>query len=507
MNIVLVRPPILIPLANQTAIPSPPIGLAYIAGALRAAGHQVTAIDGLGMAIDVRTPVAKDCFLCGATLEDVVQSIDPDAEMIGVSAAFSFEWPMCRDLIVAIRQRFPQAILLAGGEHATAMPEYCLADSPLDIVVQGEGEETIVELADRLSSGGVLPDLAATPGTVIKLGGDVVKGPPRQRVRDIDSLAWPAWDLLPIGQYLDRGLGFGVNRGRSMPIMASRGCPYRCTFCSSPQMWTTKWLARDPHALLEEIRHYMAVYGATNFDFYDLTAIVKKDWIITFCTLLIEADLNITWQLPSGTRSEALDEQICQLLYRSGCRNVSYAPESGSPVILERIKKKISTDKMIASMRGAVSAGLNVKANIIFGFPQENYRDIAHSMKFIVSMALAGVHDLSIWAFSPYPGSELFDKIKAARNIQINDDYFNHLRAYADNSKSISYSEYFGDVCLRRLRFVGVVIFYVVSWLRRPWRPFKIVYNLFSGVQESRGDMALANMVKKYAMKLRWGRT
>ena len=81
-----------------------------------------------------------------------------------------------------------------------------------------------------------------------------------------------------------------MNRGINMPMMASRGCPYQCTFCSNPTMWTTRWVVRSPQDVIAEIKHYRAIYKATNFDFHDLTAIVKKSWIVEFCTLLIRGE-------------------------------------------------------------------------------------------------------------------------------------------------------------------------------------------------------------------------
>ena len=111
---------------------------------------------------------------------------------------------------------------------------------------------------------------------------------------------------------------------------------------------------RDPQDVFDEMRSYMEKYGTTNFDFYDLTAIVKRQWIVDFCRLIIDSGVTITWQLPSGTRSEAIDSEVTRLLYASGCRYVNYAPESGSEEILRLIKKQIDKKKMLESMRDAV---------------------------------------------------------------------------------------------------------------------------------------------------------
>lgn len=217
-------------------------------------------------------------------------------------------------------------------------------------------------------------------------------------------MAWPAWDLVPIERYLDRGLGFGVNRGRSMPMLATRGCPYQCTFCSNPEMWTTRWYARDPEQVLDEIQAYRERYGATNFDFYDLTAIVRRRWIVQFTNRILERGMVFTWQLPSGTRSEAIDGEVSGLLYASGCRNISYAPESGSPEVLDRIKKVVKLDRLERSATDAVSAGMNVKLNIIMGFPGESRRELGKTVGFLARMGFSGIHDASVSLFSPCPG-------------------------------------------------------------------------------------------------------
>jgi len=480
----------------MTTMFTPPLGLAYVAGSLREAGFAVQLIDGVGESMDTRHEAANDCYYYGLTPEETVARIDADAKVIGVSFGFSFEYPACRDLVNLIRKRFPDALLLGGGEHVTAVPEQSLKESALDIAVLGEGEETAIELVTAYAAGTLDPSRIL--GIAYRAAdGRVLTTERRARRRDLDAIPWPAWDLMPIEEYLKRGFGFGVNRGRSMPMMASRGCPYQCTFCSNPQMWTTRWIARDPDRLLDEMQHYQKVYGIENFDFYDLTAIVKKAWIVSFCRKIEERGMKFTWQLPSGTRSEAIDAEVAALLYRSGCRNMSYSPESGSPTVLERIKKKIHVDSVIASIAAAHQQGMNIKCNIIFGFPGETLREVIESYRFIVRMAWAGAYDVSVWAFSPYPGSELFAEISAKRGLVMDDAYYDSLRSYADPTKTVSYSEHFSNGQLKLLRLIGTLLFYLTQWARRPYRPFKIVWNLLNGRQESRAEMGLYNVIRR----------
>ncbi len=475
---------------------TPPLGLAYVAGTLREGGHDVTFIDGVGEALDSRHEAENDCFLYGLSLEQIVQKIPLDTDVVGVACGFSFEWPTCRTLIGLIRGGFPDVLLIGGGEHITAVPEQSMRESALEIGVLGEGEETALELVNAFAAGNM--DKASIEGIVYKEEhGNVVSTKRRARKRDIDNIPLPAWDLTPINNYLERGFGFGVDRGRSMPLMASRGCPYQCTFCSNPTMWTTRWIARDPDLLLDEIEDYQNIYGAVNFDFYDLTAIVKKNWIVEFCRKIKERDLTFTWQLPSGTRSEAIDQEVAGLLYRSGCRNLSYSPESGSPAVLARIKKKITTDSVIDSIASSFAQGMNVKTNIIFGFPGETLKEVFESYRFIARMGVAGAYDISVWAFSPYPGSELFQQLHIDKGFAMDDAYYDSLRSYADASRTVSYSENFSDRQLKLLRWFGVGLFYCSAWLRRPTRPFIMIRNVLRGTQESRSEMALANMLRR----------
>jgi radical SAM superfamily enzyme YgiQ (UPF0313 family) len=261
-------------------------------------------------------------------------------------------------------------------------------------------------------------------------------------------------------------------------------------------MWTTRWIARDANLLLDEMQFYQDKYGIENFDFYDLTAIVKKSWIVDFCLKIKERGMSFTWQLPSGTRSEAIDEEVAALLYESGCRNMSYSPESGSVGVLERIKKKITTESVINSISASFKSGMNIKCNIIFGFPGETLMEVFESYRFIIRMAIAGAYDISIWAFSPYPGSELFNEISTTGKLKMDDAYYDSLRSYADPSKTVSYSVHFSDKRLKLLRFIGTVLFYFTAWGRRPIRPFKIIWNLSHGLQESRAELGLYNLLR-----------
>lgn len=497
MRVTLIRPPVLMPALNMVDLVTPPLGLAYVAAAVRTAGYEVVLVDAVGSAIEQFTPHERG-LLHGLAVDQVVKAIPARTDAIGVSVQYSYEWPVCRALLRRIRERFSTTLLFAGGEHITALPDFCMEEGGLDVAVLGEGEHNAVNVLGAWQAEG-RAGLARVPGIYCRtLDGKVANTGKGSRELDLAAIPRPAWDLVPVEEYLSRGYGFGVNRGRSMPVLASRGCPFQCTFCSSPFMWTTRWLARDPSDLLDEIADLQRTYQAENFDFYDLTMIVKRQWIIDFCHAIEDRGMSFVWQLPSGTRSEGIDAEVTGLLYRTGCRNVSYAPESGSPETLRLIKKKVSLPRMLSSMRAAVRSRINVKANLIFGFPHERLRHILESFVFIVRAAAAGIHDLSVWVFVPYPGSELFYDLRASGKIPtLDDEYFYRLAAYADISETYSYSEALGRRTLLVVRVLGVVAFYAVALALRPWRAARFLWNAVVGRTESRSEMALRGLVRR----------
>lgn len=497
MKICLVRPSTITTADAAGEDSAPPFGCAYLAGSVRSIGHEVSIVDALGEALDrySRIPDLPTGLRHGLEDSEIIERIPDGVDLIGVTCMFSLEWTFTRDLMLKIRDRFPGIPIVVGGEHITALPEYVMADCPaIDFCVAGEGEQTLVDLVTALVDE---TPVSEVPGLIYRLDGGIVTSEARSRIRKLDTIPRPAWDLAPIRNYLESGTMIGVNFGRSMPILASRGCPYECTFCSNPSMWGTLWRARDPREVFNEIMDYKKEYGATNFDFYDLTAIVKKKWIVDFCTLLIENDANITWQLPSGTRSEAIDSEVTELLFRSGCVYLTYAPESGSPDTLARIKKKICPEKMLHSMRDSYRNGINMKANIIFGFPDDTLWNVFQSYWFITKMAAVGVNDVVCFPFSPYPGSELFEVCLERGMVKIDDDYFIGLSQYSDIRYTKSYTQHFSSSLLRLICLFGMGLFYSSSYLFRPIRAWRLVNNVVLKTPKTKIESAIVRIMKK----------
>lgn len=503
MKVTLIKPPKFENLGQITMLPSPALGLAFIAGALEEAGHQLTVIDANALAPQKFTPFKPDgqflkghetLVTRGITFMEIIERIPHDTQMIGLHCMFTINWIADRYLIQLLRKHFPDAVLFAGGEHASAIPEICLQTSCLDVVVKGEGEETAVELGRAIAQGLSLHDVQ---GIVFKQQDKIVATPPRKRKRDIEALPRPAWHLFPVEEYNEKNMAWSATTERSLPIVATRGCPYTCTFCSSPQMWGTRYYMRPPTDVMDEILSLNNKYGVTNFDFYDLTAIISRDWIIEFSKLVVDSKLNITWQIPAGTRTEVIDREVASWLYLSGCKNLVYAPESGSQRMLDAIHKKVKIPKMLHSIKQAKAEKLNVMMNMILGLPDEKHADVWQTIWFYVLCSAAGVNSIAQSIFQPYPGSALFDRlVKEGLINPYNDDYFLQ-QVYIDTTGRMPfYNKNISPAMYKFYVWLCYAVFYGTNFLFRPGRAVRSFLNIWNQTPESRFEKNLGEYIR-----------
>lgn len=505
--ITLISPPAIKTFSSiQPQTPNPPLGTAYIAGALKQAGLAYTAIDAVGEGMDNITLYfnREDIKIQGLTFDQIIERIPKNTDIIGMSCMFSTLWPITRDLAAEVRKHFPDALMVLGSEHGTAVPENSLRTSDFDIVALGEGVETILDIVSVYRAD---PD-SRQGWTQIKgiayldEQGNFKDNGLAPRKRDVDQIAPPDWDSLPIREYIDRHQINGANLGRSMPLLGTWGCPYQCTFCSNPGMWTQQWIPRNPKLLVDEMELYVKKYNVTNFDFQDLTAMIRRSWIIEFTQELIDRKLNVTWQLPSGTRAEVFDQEVATRLYAAGLRLLSFAPESGSEKMLKLVKKQVDLTQMLKSMEIAINSGLKLSCFLVLGFPGETKETLKETLALVRKMALLGVHDLACAKFVPYPGSKLFKDLQASGKLKLDDEFFIMPMEFY-TAKATSYADGLSSEELyRTMRWMNLN-FYGLSFLRRPWRIMEPIVGLLTGYESTRFAKWVNDM---FVVRKRWNK-
>lgn len=498
MRIQLIHPPAHINASALTALrPSAPLGLAYLAASLRKAGHEIVLLDCLAEAMDQHQP-EPPLMRIGLSNAQIVQRIDPKAQVLGITNMWTYAWPGLRVLIRAIKDAFPEKILVCGGEHFTGMPEKSMRQAPIDYIVLGEGELVAEELMARLES-----DKPFDPGEIKGLcwrrGDDIVINPRAVRNKNIDEIPWPAWDLFDIESYNAHRFTTGTHYGKTIPILATRGCPYECTYCSNPGMWGNRWFARDPVDVADEIEYYHYKYQATHFPFQDLTASLQKKWSVAFAQELIRRGLQIEWQLAVGTRCEMMDDEVCRLLYQSGCRELYFAPESGSEETRKLIKKKMKTHALINAVDATVRAKISLGIFFVIGFPHDTVENLRDTVRLARTLALKGVQDVSIPVFYPIPSTELFDELVEKGRITDSDRVL--MLPMLTHAKWVSeeqnYCENLSAAQLTFFRYWIAANFYILSYLTHPTRIWRTLKALVTGREHSKLEAFLVNQKQR----------
>lgn len=491
MKITLVYPPMTVNDLKSIPQVQPSLGLGYLAATLRREGHAVRVVDGVGEGIGRHTDFRPGIWVYGLPVDEIVARVEDDSDVIGVGIMFSNFWPIARELIHALRARFPRATIVCGGEHVTALPELVLHDAPVDYAVLGEGEETLSELIAHLGgTPGNLPVERIAGLAWRGADGALVRTPRRQRRRTLDEIPWPAWDLFPIERYLDSGLFASMafeSARRPMVIVGTRGCPYTCKFCSNEQMWGINFFMRDPKDIVDEMEFYQRTYGATDFHFQDLTLIINRQWTHRLCDEILRRKLDITWKTTSGTRSEALDLDLLKKIAASGCDELTLAPESGSEAITKATRKRVQLDKVLTLGRLARDHALpmQVKANMIIGYPEERLGDVLRTFAYVVRMARGGFSYVSIHRFTAYPGCDYHaDAVKDGR-IDHGDDYFLNLHMGFPFNR-VSWHPRWSGGTIFALVTIAYCLFFGAYYLSRPVNALSAVWGVLSKRPQSR---------------------
>ncbi|MBY0470989.1 B12-binding domain-containing radical SAM protein [bacterium] len=497
-HVALIRTPPVLPVSSVTAQQGvPSLALAYLGGALKQQGHQVTYIDALGERLgSFRSFGVPGLLFAGLSIPEILDRIPREIEVIGVSCQFSNDWIFSRRLLDEIHLRFPDKPIVIGGEHATADYPTIFETNPyIAACVLGEGEETLLELTAAFAE---KKDHRQVQGIAYSENGEVKKTCGRKRNKALDLLPWPDWESLPVQNYLNAGLGMAAQGVRTMPMLGSRGCPYKCTFCSAPQMWSARWFHRSVDDVIQEAHKYKRLYGIEHIEFYDMSPSIDRKWFEELCGRL--GELKLTWNFAAGMRSEILNPELLKNLHQNGCYKITYALETSAPKLIEMIKKKVKPNRVMSLVRSSVKAGIITKVNFIWGLPGQRVRDVLTDYLYLVRLAWNGLHDATCFAFVPYPGCEEFTQLKAAGKIQVDDKYeeFLAFNVYNNPLRMRSWSDHIQDRHLSYWTLGGMAVFYSVQFLVRPLRFVRLVHRLWTAKPVTMLELALFGLLNNF---------
>lgn len=386
-----------------------PMGIASLAAFLRERTDlEVAVLDSVVEGYDTIEDLDEDTVKFGLPFDRIqarIEEFSPD--LLGVSTIFSSQFPFVREIAKRARRSDPGVFIVTGGTYPSFLPERALSTSEADAVVIGEGELPLEGIIGRINEG---QSLSGLKGVAFRENGRIAANKKRWLVEDLDSLPLPARDLFPVEQYFKVNLPMqAISRHRrNLSVATSRGCPYRCRFCSSTIHWGSRYRMRSVEKVLEELALIKQRYDVREIKFEDDNLTFDQDRAKALFRGMVERDLTFHWNTPNGIAVRHLDDEMLDLMKQSGCYELTLAVESGDPDVLKNIiKKPLDLGEARAAAARIKAHGIETAGYFIVGFPGETRAQIENTLRLALELRLDRVY---IFMYTPLPGTPLAEE-------------------------------------------------------------------------------------------------
>jgi radical SAM superfamily enzyme YgiQ (UPF0313 family) len=375
-RVMLVNPPLLEDNAHHPLFP--PLGLTYLAAVLKQDNHEIKIID---------CPIDN---LNHKKLSKELANFEP--KLIGITSMT----PTIKSAIIAAqnaKEVCPESTVIFGGPHVTFMDQQILKEeNAVDIVVRGEGELTLQELAQNE----IIPkNLQKIKGITFRKDNKIIRTVERPYIQNLDELPLPAYEYVPLEKYRIHGK-------IHLPIMTSRGCPFQCSFCVASEIFGARFRARSCKNVVDELEWLKDEHGANAISFQDDTLTFDRKRILDICAEIEKRKINLPWGCQ--TRVDQVTKEVLSKMKKASCNLVSFGIESGCQEILDAVKKKITISQAQKSIKWAKDEGLFVAVSTIMGYPGETKEMMHQTLKFIRRIE---PDDAWLCIATPYPGTDL----------------------------------------------------------------------------------------------------
>lgn len=367
----------------------PPLGLLYIGSVLERMKHKVRLLD-----LDAEGLLTQE-------LPEFLKNFSPDVVGLSFSTAM-----FNQALLVAkvVKETLPVPVVV-GGIHPTIDFQSCISNKDIDFVVIGEGEITIQELISRMESG--QRDFSDIRGLCFRKNGQIIRTPNRELIGDLDTVPFPARRLL---KNPEAYVPADARRAPVAAVITSRGCPGRCTYCCTAQIFGKRFRARSVENILAEIEELIREYGVKEIHIADDVFTLNKRRALKFCQEVKKRNLDLTFVFFNGLRADQVDREILNALKEIGVISVGYGVESGNNRILKNIKKDIDLETFRRVYKMSREMGFQTWAFFMFGLPGESTETTRHTINFAKELDPDFAKFLIL---KPFPGSPIFEDLSS----------------------------------------------------------------------------------------------
>lgn len=374
-----------------------PLGLGYIATALKKRGHDLEVLD-------IYAHQYSD-----DEVEKKIKGLSHDIDVVCISA-LSTQYKYTKWLIRNIKAKFDKPVIV-GNALATFSTKILLENSAADICVIGEGEETITELLDNLSS------VDRVKGICYRKDGNIFYTPPRPYIKDLDTISPPMREIFPMRIYLDNGYLWGNPEIKSIDIISARGCPFNCRFCSKTFSGVRLRTIKNVIGEIESLRER---YGVKGIFFNDELTLVNKERTYELCDYFRKTGMRWVCQ----GRVDKVDLDLLKCMKRSGCVALGFGVESGSQRILDNMNKGIRVEQTIKAINATKKVGIQPLIQMMYGYEGEDDESLVETINFFKTI---NSPTMALSLTTPLPGSYLYSSACERGLIKNEDKYVEKL--------------------------------------------------------------------------------
>lgn len=386
---------------------SPSLSLLYLAARLEKDGHEVRIFDASNGPV---TPV-KNGFLYGMSNDAVLRMFQNERyDLVGITCSFASRWPFVQGLAGLFKNLWKDVPVVIGGLFPTYEWEYCFKNSKdIDIIVFGEGEETLAGITRGLDGGASITEACeGADGLAWRDVDGIRKNEKTQYIENLDSLPFPAWHLLNLKELFRFQKNFYNLRPPFFTVLSSRSCPYGCSFCNMYVTHGKRWRPRSIENFVDELEFLRDKHNVSQFFFADDNFSFNLERAKNICKEIIRRDLRIKYNTGNGLNIKKVDKELFELMKASGCGSIALAIESGSERIRNGVyRKNVPTDKIYDAVKWCDEVGLPAIGFFMVGAPGENHESVEETKKLIKDLPLT----LCTCAiYTPYPKTALYDE-------------------------------------------------------------------------------------------------
>jgi anaerobic magnesium-protoporphyrin IX monomethyl ester cyclase len=409
MKVLLINPPQTFYPGSEQPAGNLPLGLMYLAALLQKANFKVEILDAFMVdSVFQRNGVETTVGMPFTKIRHELIERKPD--VVGISGPFTCQIDNAVKISNLVKEVNPNILTVTGGPHVTLASEAFLREAKdVDIVVRGEGEYTMLEIAQTFEDRKQMDKIL---GIAYRQSGKIRLNPPRPLIKNLDQLPYPAYNLVDMERYLSlKKIGYRSFKDRAISMITSRGCPFNCCFCAVHLHMGRDFRAHSAKYVVDHIQFVVKKFNVRNVFFEDDNLTLDIERFENICNDIISRKINIGWETPNGVRADCLNRELLKKMKQSGCKSVFIGVESGDQQILNNvICKSLDLNRVVEFAKDAKEIGLKTGAFYIIGFPGETKENMQKTVDFALRLKREYDVGMHLFVATPSFGTRLYEE-------------------------------------------------------------------------------------------------